>query len=575
MSIDKNNYMMSLKAQLNKLCISSKEAIVDGNSFEKSKYHTYMHTDRTVDKDFQRIVEKASKKENQQLILLVGNVGDGKSYLLSMLKQKHSQLSKTFKFHNDATESNDKNKTYLDTLKEILDPFNDNNIKKTKNEKIILAINLGTLTNFIDNCGDEYKGFTKYIKDMKILESNITEDNPTENEHFQFINLTDYQIFSLTQDGPKSDLIMNLLNKITNKSDDNPFYSSYKFHKEAHENCPIKYNYELLMEDNIKKKIESLLIEIIIKFKLIVSIRTLLNFFHDLLVPSELAALSEADYIKKISKFDKDKEELLSYIFLNYLFEHQGVSDIFSCFYEIDPLGFSNKKTETMILNSVSKSFSNSAPKEKNEKLDYILKGVENYDLIIKTQIRFYALTEGYFDKDKIYDQYVKYLYDAHMHHIRNLKELYETTKKAIFVWNGTSNDEKYINFNIGCEQNKYQVSKPFSIKSAPNLGNVKKLEYLEKFSLYLNIFFKPENNEESQKIKIDYGLFKLMSEIQNGYRPNRLDKNNYVHFSKYINQLSEFSGFSDLIVFSEMNNEKTKQYKLYVDDFGYHFEEI
>lgn len=75
-----------------------------------------------------------------------------------------------FTLHNDATESLEPNKTSMDTLNDVLDNFSDEKIG-TSTEKLILAINLGTLNNFIDSeYGKRFTVLQKYVESKKILE---------------------------------------------------------------------------------------------------------------------------------------------------------------------------------------------------------------------------------------------------------------------------------------------------------------------------------------------------------------------------------------------------------------------
>ena len=81
--------------------------------------------------------------------MLCGSVGDGKSHLIAYLNSNHPEIMSNFKIHNDATESFDPDKTAIDTLAKVLNEFDDNHIDSS-NEKLILAINLGVLNNFME-----------------------------------------------------------------------------------------------------------------------------------------------------------------------------------------------------------------------------------------------------------------------------------------------------------------------------------------------------------------------------------------------------------------------------------------
>ena len=104
-----------------------------------------------------------------------------------------------FTLHNDATESLEPNKTSMDTLNEVLEEFSDDNIENS-NQKFILAINLGTLNNFIDSeYGERFTKLKKFVQDKKILDTSIEDSSFDSNRSFQFVNFSDYHIFTLKE----------------------------------------------------------------------------------------------------------------------------------------------------------------------------------------------------------------------------------------------------------------------------------------------------------------------------------------------------------------------------------------
>lgn len=129
---------------------SSKEAVENLEGF--SEFKQYMHVQRPVEKELENYILEAKQTKEPQLILVCGGVGDGKSHILSYLKDKYDFLAdpERFYLHNDATESFSPRKTSIETLAEILKPFSDHEIGKGSNITIVLAINLGALNNFID-----------------------------------------------------------------------------------------------------------------------------------------------------------------------------------------------------------------------------------------------------------------------------------------------------------------------------------------------------------------------------------------------------------------------------------------
>jgi DNA phosphorothioation-dependent restriction protein DptF len=77
------------------------------------------------------------------------------------------------------------------------------------------------------------------------------------------------------------------LNKITAQTSKNKFYSEYSKNCkncDTKDICPICLNYQLLSDEKIQEGIISAIIENIVKNKLIVSTRKLLNMIYEIIV---------------------------------------------------------------------------------------------------------------------------------------------------------------------------------------------------------------------------------------------------------------------------------------------------
>ena len=131
----KGSYLLG---ELYKLRNSSKEAVEDADSLNSFK--EYLHVERGIQNEFIKKLKEVVNDNSAHLVMLCGNVGDGKSHLLAFLNNHYPDLANQFKIHNDATESFDPNKNSIDTLSEVLSAFKDSNINNS-NEKFILAIN--------------------------------------------------------------------------------------------------------------------------------------------------------------------------------------------------------------------------------------------------------------------------------------------------------------------------------------------------------------------------------------------------------------------------------------------------
>jgi DNA phosphorothioation-dependent restriction protein DptF len=159
-----------LLEELKKLRESSKYAVAQGTSSNLNSFKKYLHIERDVELKLKEIILQSSKVDKAQLVLVCGNVGDGKSHVLSYLHDELKDTISQFIIHNDATESHNPNESSNETLYKLLQGFKDSAISSSK-DKIILAINLGTLSKYVEEFGDEFTVLKDYISDSKILDS--------------------------------------------------------------------------------------------------------------------------------------------------------------------------------------------------------------------------------------------------------------------------------------------------------------------------------------------------------------------------------------------------------------------
>ena len=583
-AIDSNKIISEVKKEcliqeLSKLKESSKEAVEGLNTF--SKFKKYMHVNRDAQNELQGIILEANKDEKAQLILVCGSVGDGKSHIISYFKNKYPDVMGSFTLHNDATESLEPNKTSMDTLNDVLDNFSDEKIG-TSTEKLILAINLGTLNNFIDSeYGKRFTVLQKYVESKKILEKSIIENRFDSSSNIQFINFSDYNLYTLKDGKVQSKYIKELINKITNPSEVNDFYNSYKENCSNCKNkdkCPIKANYELISEDNVQNAIVDLLVQCIIKKKIIISTRALLNFMYDLIIARSYIDVNSPMFKDKIGKLKN--EEYINSLTPNIIFDHKELSFIFNALSTLDPLNVRNEKVDDFII-----KFNNSTelieffdqyidyPKGYIEKINNInfdeLEGRRIKTNLLKLFIRSYYLCgkgDLFSLNDEVYENFIKYLYFWNKGDKAKLIGLYGEIKDGILKWNGEA-EKNHINIFVGKTQVKYKVSEKLELKADTSSLPINKDSELIKFLTEMEIRYKGDNLDISCSIDIDYSLYDLLIRVGNGYRPNKKDKNNFIKFIEFINKIECAGSQNNQLTFTEKNREENKKYRLEFDE--------
>jgi DNA phosphorothioation-dependent restriction protein DptF len=566
--------------ELQKLRESSKHAVAQATSYSLDEFSEYLHIEREVERNLRDHIKHCASKDEAQLLLVCGNVGDGKSHILSYLNKELKEELNKFTIHNDATESHNPNESSNDTLHKLLEGFRDVNIDSST-DKIVLAINLGTLSKFLEEHEGDYGKLNEYVSSKKILDTDVVDDDQfDENSSFQHVNFTDYHMYSLTAEGPTSLIMSTLLKKLVSDDKRNPVYKAYLELKDKYpfsKKCPIRYNYEFLINEDNREAIMNLIIQAIVKNKEIISVRSLLNFFYDLSVPVGLNWESIEKYEMQLSVMKE--AEYLSLLIPNYLFEHQELSGLFDKLAKLDPcvhrysgLDYSliqlinseepkdvfSKFIRTDILQGIDKKIS-----RKHLKADDLTKLFIRLNFFGKRK-EVLHLSDPYFEK-----------YMSSLHHFNNnnpaaIEETYQTVKEAARRWYGDPKNKKKVVVNIGRNQSQYRVFKDFKAEPGFLKSSIKDNAVLTKFVQEFILYFKLDNEKDPIEIHIDYALYEILNRIMKGYRPNKKDNNNYISFVNLINKLINQDNETASLEIDEINIGKLADYELHKDEtFG------
>lgn len=568
-----------LLEELKKLRESSKYAVAQGTYSNLNGFKKYLHIERVVEKKLKNIISKASQKTAAQLLLVCGNVGDGKSHILSHLHDELTDAISQFTIHNDATESHNPNESSNQTLYKLLQGFKDDTISKSE-DKIILAINLGTLSKFIEEFGSEYTQLKEYIANNKILDTDIIHDDTfNEISPFHHVNFTDYHMYSLSEQGAVSEVITTLFERIVANNDVNTIYKAYIAHREKvtdNQYCPLLYNYEFLFSENNRQIIAQLIIKAIIKSKEIVSLRTLLNFIYDLIVPVDLANLNEEDYFERIDNFSTT--EYLSNLLPNYLFEHPELSSLFEKIERLDPCLIRDAATDEVLLSLVNAS--NPVPLFKAHITDNYIDSIETRltsTPIVKSTLSRFFIRLNYFSnyytqdslKEANYEEYLVWLYHYNNNTPAYIQKIYGLVEIAARNWNGDAKSNGKVIITVGKKQTKYRVFKDFEITLDLQLNPKQNTTVLHKFTQEFTVAYKINKEKESLRIHVDYSLFKILKMVSKGYRPNKKDNNNFVYFVNAITTLTNQNNHKASLYIDEINIGKAVDYQFSKNPFG------
>ena len=574
-------------SELSKLRKLSMESVENTASFDKFK--KYLHVLRPAEVDLRTLLTRVNSAKKKTLILLCGSAGDGKSHLISYLRNADSEhLLDAFELYNDATESSAPLLTSIDTLAEKLVPFNDENYLNDDGFKMILAINLGTLNNFIESeKGQAFSALKKYVDVHDIFSTDVFSNEYQENSVFQHVSFSDYQMFTLTEDGVGTKYLEELFEKVFRQDEVNPFYNVYTENSSCTlcQRCPVRHNFEFMSSPAHQKAIIKKIVEVVIKDKAIISTREILNLLYDILVHPDFdynamckAATAETKYLTKYIQYTTP---MLLYEFddisplINAIRKHDLLKDR-QADMDVDVTRFHSLENiyETFMVAAANTPYAKLNDTTKIAVLGSIKAELKKlvYRFIVRTKD-----IKGEYPANKqqqLFGEYLQYLYYQNSGNEKKLGKLYDATKKAIMNWDGQFDTDTIC---IDDSNEKFWVLEQLLIKPAIYRAQAPVTGEVFRFSTTLKLRYRKANDIELEtaEISIDYALFEMISAMKEGYRPTVQDKNQHADFVSFVQRIIEFGNKTSRIVLIPKKYEHDYKVVFEQTDFGYEFKVV
>lgn len=516
----------------------SVDSVQNGMGF--TDWDGYMHIDRPIEKKLMVKMDEIDRVGGG-IIFLVGSAGDGKSHLISRIKQMSDWGEQCF--YNDATASSSPKKTAIDTLKEALVPFKDAYINNTT-EKLVLAINLGILNSFIED--ESIKGEYKEIVNATLpLFDDDDATSPFETQRVKVIDFSVYKAFefhpSYSTDYPvKTTFLSSILEKVVDKSSSNPFYQAYLKDKATgkKEKDPLLLNYELLSIPEVRHTICLTIVEAIVRCKLNITPREFLDFiysivvfprysdynekqdFYEALLPSLLYCGAENTIQRAISSLDPLKHSST---------EHDKQLSVLFTSYSIpkDYLPSEIKLPEIMIQRTNEFYANNGRDIERTIKFVFRLNHLLSYHSEDAVYISYLSLLRGIFNKDT-----------------HTMQKIYDIVSKAIPRHYGSYfSKSNMIPLNI--QGGRYRMFASLQLKPEPIISYYSE-ESPSEFLLRFDMKWKfPDGNIT---LRMDYQLYSYLFDLNKGKLALSYENEKDLSFSRFVRLLVEKCDCSDEI---------------------------
>ena len=486
-------------------------------------FKEYLYVETSLEKDFNSTLDLLLESD-KQILFLCGSSGDGKSEVMTRYSQ-NDKYSESIDFHLDATHSFDPKLDAIETLNERFSEY------KVANRSLIVGINLGLMANFAkggaDIHGDIKSAMLKHI------------DKGLNSHKINFLSFEShkYSKFCFKDGKPSSEFACAFMHKLTRPSTVeciNPFWDLMEQCQEMPKEKTAIANFKLLAI----KSVQNTIIELLMKGRLakdqFVTARSLLDFFHVLLVEQNylfdnLFSTRNNELSERIMSFDPAliRSEKLDKLMLTLKLKIED--DIF--------LEFNNSLEKLGIFEV----------EEPNSyiRLFYVLRDAEfgnNFHQRYSDEFNNNLLN----DYSKVLLAHQNYNNDENGAEEEILNDFYRHTLFSA-LW-------RYINRSAPqLKKKQFLVSKENDVLFATELKLLVDWELIAHYDSVDLMSFKAllKVNKEAIKpaLPVNINLFELLQRLNSGYRPNKYDKSCVLLLDELVKQIKLKMAITDTLI--------------------------
>lgn len=573
----------SFLPELKRLEKNSLESVDD--AFELSDYAKYLHVDRHIQSDLERIIEQEGQKPGKSLILVCGSAGDGKSHMLSYIKnQSSSENIGKFEIRNDATESDSPRHTAPQTLAAALRAFSDSRLNDGGQEKVIVAINLGLLSRFIETYKKEYSELKQFVDESKLLDAQLSDTRYVRESSFHAVSFSDYQPFTIKDGVLCVDYLNDLFSKVFSPVSDNRFYSKYQktcISCTCNAFCPLSHNYQFLLDDEVRNQIIKLIVQVALTEQAVITTRSVLDFIYRIVVPVHFDAQSLID--KSNGNEGIFRQYYLKMTTPEIVFSLDSDESLLGCIREFDPCEINNGDIDDICVSfhtgiGISESIKRALS---GAKYFDVIKGWNEGRKLDQGEVRPSPEEMFSFSMRCLYlmgeldsvvptianndlDEFISILYSYNKGDFQGLKQLFKLLQKGVEDWDGDyPSPYSLVNTYGGIQALQEVEIKPIN-NSKASVDSEELAAFRQNVVLTVEAKSVPGN---PVNFSIDYNLFQLLKKMRGGYQPTLMDKNRFSGFQSSYETFLATCNKGNGIRLANRTNEKTPRITIKRDE--------
>lgn len=231
------------------------------DGFDALKNWLYIQQD--IEKDLRARLARAQPGD---MLFLCGSSGDGKSEILTRVHQAYCDR---VTFHLDATHSFQPNQSAIEALDQVFQTA------IARQQILVVGINIGMIGNYVQ----EGHADLREVRDaMRAFLDDAGAPAP-----YYFFNFEDYPKFRMENGVPVAPFAKDIMRRLTEPRADNPFYAAFTQDNVRHREPQLYANFRLLMLDGVQDAIIANIAKARLAKDQFVTARGLLDLLHHLL----------------------------------------------------------------------------------------------------------------------------------------------------------------------------------------------------------------------------------------------------------------------------------------------------
>lgn len=481
-----------------------------------------------IETELQRYLDVAKPGE---IIFLCGSSGDGKSEILTRCKS-NPRYQQRFSFHLDATHSFAPRQSAIDALNDLFSNHHQHSYP------LLIGINTGMLANFAREGAECHLAIRTAIDSF--LSADQEESRPYRSGNCSFFDFEHYPKFQFNEKKQYSSFIKALLDNLTRDDDSNLFQFIFRHDETVNPELKEVANYKLLCLPGV----QNVLITQLFKARLIkdqfVTTRTLLDFLHHLLMGpgylfDNIFTGAENDLIKKVSDFDPARL-------------HTYEIDQFILRYE---LGLVDPELDDFLAAL--------APLHIRFDRQCVNPGDAASLIRLFWLLQDESLGNNYHQKFSVFFNESLFEHYSEIWHLHKNYTADSEQKKALnrfYTSELIAGIQRYANrkapelsmqkeeFFLG-EYGGVKITAPVELKPDWEAIRNKNTAHPTGFDVHLKV-----GQNSLLPVRIGLNLFELLNKLNNGYRPNKYDKNAIVLLDEIVELITEQAKSSSEIKF-------------------------